>query len=221
MKSQFFSKKYALVVANGDCPSGRVFKQIVDKSNVIVAADGGGNTLARREVTPDVILGDMDSVRPAVLSQFEKAAVKIIKYESQQENDLEKSIRYLMDEGYQNIVLTGIQGNRLDHSFAALELLKKYKTGANLYIITDHFEIFLIRPGNHTILTEPMAVFSIFGFSRGYNISTDKLKYPLKNENLSEGSRGVSNLSQTDKVSISFTKGNLLIFRSLRGNGTD
>jgi len=221
LKSQFFTKKYALIVANGDSPERGLLKQIADKSDFIVAADGGGNALAKQGLTPDLILGDMDSLRPDVLSGFEAKNVDIRPVESQQENDLEKGIRYLIDQGYRTIVLTAVYGDRMDHTFATLELLKKFKSSVNIYIITDTFEIFLIQPGRHKIQTEKNAIFSIFGFSRGYDIETENLKYPLKGENLFEGSRGVSNRSLSDSVFISFTRGNLLIFRSLRSDGTN
>lgn len=221
MKSQFLMKKYALVVANGKSPSPMFLKKLADESDLIVAADGGGNILASHSLVPDVLLGDMDSIEPKARTKFERERVTIISYGSQEENDLEKSIRYLIGQGHKNIVLTAVQGNRDDHNFAALEILKKYKNQATIYIVTDYFEIFLLQPGTHNILTEKNAIFSIFGFSRGYNIETENLKYPLKQENLFEGSRGVSNLSLADNVTISFTRGNLLIFRSLRKNGTD
>ena len=85
----------ALIVLN----SGFVHKQIFDKvwqrSSFRVCADGGANFLYEERKdglkVPDVIKGDLDSVRADVLRYYkDECGVKIIKDEDQNANDFTK-----------------------------------------------------------------------------------------------------------------------------------
>ncbi|MBN2279365.1 MAG: thiamine diphosphokinase [Candidatus Marinimicrobia bacterium] len=210
MMIQFENEKYAMVVANGDQLSFNLLKKMAQKSDFLLAADGGANHLFQMKIRPHAILGDLDSLH----INFFQGDVKVIPRLSQEVNDLEKSILFLRSSGYQNILLTGVHGQRDDHFFAALQLVKKYLRKVRISILTDYSEIFALGPGNHRIFADKDKLFSVFGFPRGYEIRTENLKYPLKGENLFESSRGISNVSLANQVTIQISKGCLLIFRN-------
>lgn len=216
-KNSFQEKNYALIVANGEMPSDNLIEELLKSAQFVLAADGGANHLAELNIQPDTIIGDLDSVNEETKTKFE--SVNIIKRESQEESDLEKSIIYLLSLGYQTIVITAVQGKREDHSFAALQLIKKYKRKAQILVVSDYSEIFLLLPGISSINTTPDQIISLFGFPRAYGIKTDGLKYPLSKENIFESSRGISNVALRNEVSIEFQKGNLLVFRNLKADG--
>jgi len=208
---QFENEKFALVVANGENLSKQLLLIIIQKSDFILAADGGANYLKQIDIIPDAVIGDFDSV---VTTSFPKD-VQIISRPSQQINDLEKSIVYLIDSGYDNIVLTGVHGKRDDHFFAALQLMKQYNSKVTIFIVTDHSEIFMLTPGEHLLKMEQGTMVSLLGFDQAYNIWTENLQYPLRGENLFESSRGLSNVSISNEIKIEFDKGILLVFRNL------
>lgn len=216
---QFKNHEYALLVANGQMVSNDLMKYLSENAKYILAADGGAEKLYKYEILPDAILGDLDSINNEQLERFRKNNVEIISRKSQEKNDLEKSILYLINHGFSKIIITSIHGNRDDHNYAVYQMLKKYSKKVEILIFTDYSEIFMLKPGDYQIKTEKNFLFSLFGFGRAFGITTKGLKYPLENENLFESSRGVSNLSIDKFVNIKFDKGNLLIFRNLRIDG--
>ncbi|MCK4297642.1 MAG: thiamine diphosphokinase, partial [Candidatus Marinimicrobia bacterium] len=70
-----------------------------------------------------------------------------------------------------------------------------------------------LKKGEFEFQTIPGQTISLFGFQRATGISTEGLKFPLKNENLFVGSRGISNQSTLDTVSISIKSGTLLVVK--------
>ena len=47
------------------------------EADAVIAADGGANVAYRAGIIPDVIVGDMDSIRPEVLENFRKRGAKV------------------------------------------------------------------------------------------------------------------------------------------------
>ena len=56
-------QKQALIIANGTLPSRSIINAILAKKKFILCADGGANAAKRLRITPDVILGDFDSIK--------------------------------------------------------------------------------------------------------------------------------------------------------------
>ncbi len=208
-------KSFALIVANGAQPSSQILKKLVSEASYILAVDGGANYLRQNDIDPDAVLGDFDSISEDLLTTFQEKDTKILYCQDQEKNDLEKSLRWLIKEGFQSVVIIGIHGKREDHFFAALQLLKKYTPKVSIRIRTNQSEIFLLKPGRYDFEVKPKEIISLFGFPRAYNITTTNLKYALSGENLFEASRGISNEATGATVGIHFSKGNLLIFRNI------
>ncbi len=68
--SFLITAKHALVICNGEAPSKKLARQLVRNADVIVAADGGANVARKLGVRPDVIIGDLDSIKPATRRYF-------------------------------------------------------------------------------------------------------------------------------------------------------
>ena len=78
------------------------FTHLWRQSSVRVCADGAANRLhdslidpARSEMLPDLITGDLDSLRPDVASFYEKRGVHIEGENEQDSHDFEKCLRWL------------------------------------------------------------------------------------------------------------------------------
>ena len=71
---------------------------------MVVCADGGSNRLydalsddnERTKYKPQVIVGDLDSMRPDVRQFYERIGTTIIKVEDEDNTDFEKSIMYIL-----------------------------------------------------------------------------------------------------------------------------
>ena len=86
--------------------------------DIVIAADGGYDTLRELGVTPDLLVGDMDSVK-AVPTDIEKLRVPVEKDETDTYLCYLEGVR----RGYSNFVILGGVGGREDHTFANFSLL--------------------------------------------------------------------------------------------------
>lgn len=107
-----------------------------------VAADGGANRLARTapELTPDAVVGDMDSASPAVLRTFAARGAKILdQHEDQDSTDFEKALRVVIARGgcervYVLGEAAGVDG-RLDHLFATLCVMVAFQHRLRITVV--------------------------------------------------------------------------------------
>ena len=78
-----------LIVANGDWPK-QFQLETVGTYRVVVALDGAANRLIGGNMTPDVLLGDLDSVSESVLEQCKASGITIVHTPDQQSSDNSK-----------------------------------------------------------------------------------------------------------------------------------
>ena len=93
----------AAIFLNGSEPSSILIKKLLEERCHIIAADGGANYLHHKQIVPDVIIGDMDSVSRKTASHFRNSGVRIMKISEQETTDFEKSLRYCKSEGFETV----------------------------------------------------------------------------------------------------------------------
>jgi thiamine pyrophosphokinase len=204
--------KRALILANGKPPSKHLFQKYLASADWFICADGGANTAARFGCTPDLIIGDFDSIEKETLIVFSKVDVKKLK--DQNSTDLEKALTAAILKKYKEIVVLGATGGRLDHAIGNLSALVKFSRKAHITFI-DNMGKFIAA--NHSLkFNLPFGtIISLLPLSRCSGIVTKGLKWNLKNEALELGVReSTSNVVVSSLVSIKVKKGTLIIFVS-------
>jgi thiamine pyrophosphokinase len=206
---------YYVILGNGNYPSRQLTNTLLLSADKVICADGGANYAFRNNISPYLIVGDLDSIAPEAHDYFKKNHVPIRKINSQQENDLEKTLREVNKMSCEQIVMLGFMGKRDDQSIVTLQIAKKFIKNYQIIIYSTVSEILLLQPGSYSLKSLPRSQISLLGFPRAHEVSTTGLKWNLNHEILSEGSRGISNRAETDEIRIRFTKGLLLIIRDL------
>ncbi|MFW2367159.1 MAG: thiamine diphosphokinase, partial [Desulforhopalus sp.] len=88
------------IFANGDLGRPHLLTPFIDQSDLLIAADGGANHCFQLNITPDILLGDLDSIRPAVLNHYRKTEVAISKYPTEKDaTDLEIALDLAQEKG--------------------------------------------------------------------------------------------------------------------------
>ena len=109
-----------------------------------MCADGASNHLfdSGETTIPKAIVGDLDSARPEVLAHYRSKGTEIIDLSHDQDStDFEKAISYVKKHSPQTIIGYGAFGGRIDHTLAAIHILKNQNSqGVNL-ILMDHLSI--------------------------------------------------------------------------------
>lgn len=201
------SQLRALVVANGTLPAERLVRAEVGSADYILAADGGANALAAMGLTAHAVIGDFDSVAPDSLPD-----VLRIPAPDQNHTDLDKALDHLISLGYRQIAVIGATGDRLDHTFGAVEMLVKYGRSVTLRLLDD-VGCACLADDDTTLSTTAGQVVSLLPVGVVESVSTDGLKWELKGERLAPGVRdGISNVALGESVGIRVRGGNLVVY---------
>ncbi|KAF5785195.1 putative thiamine diphosphokinase [Helianthus annuus] len=150
---------HALIILNQRLPK---FSPLLwEHAKVRVCADGGANRLfdnmpelfhdehddvsvIRQRYKPDVIKGDMDSIRPDVLNFYRNLGTEIVDNSSDQDTtDLHKCITYVLDlmsddeKSNLCILVAGALGGRFDHEMGNVNTLCRFSTTRIVLLSND------------------------------------------------------------------------------------
>lgn len=207
----------AVIITNGFISSYSYLRELINLNDLIICADGGSEHALKAGITPNVIVGDFDSASPETVAVFKEQDIPFIEYPTvKDKTDTELAIDYAVAKGYNEILLLGCFGSRVDHTLANIMLLaslaqKGIKVWAvdennDLYVCLDNVEI-LGEPGDYVSLIPLTA--EVIG------VTTHNLAYKLENATLSLGSTlPLSNrLSQTKGI-VEIKDGILLVIKA-------
>jgi len=211
-----------VIFANGQYISTSFYLQELQQDDYVIAVDGGANFLAKINITPDLIVGDLDSIAEDVLEKYSQNGIPIKKHKSEKdESDLELTLYQAMELGPSEIVVFGAMGKRIDHLYANITaMLEPMKQGLRIYLKDESQEI-MVTDSKLTVYGEPGDYLSLFPLSKeANNIKSTGLKYSLNGETLYLGpSRGLSNEFINNKATVTLTGGYLLVIKTLRREG--
>ena len=186
-------------------------KKILSSAELIICADGGANHARRLGITPDIILGDLDSMTSSTRRYFKRIPQLFI--EDQHSTDLEKAIDYCIQRNVKTVDILGATGDRIDHTTAALGCFKKYGKQIDLKLIDSLAGISRIRLSTRLKMSIGEKV-SLIPLERCEGVTTSNLQYRLHNDILELGVReGISNEAVGTNVTISLKRGTLLVYR--------
>lgn len=197
-----------VILCDGKVPDASDLRNSVAESSLFIAADGGANIARELNLTPDIIIGDLDSYK-----QTGNESAEVIHDSDQETNDLEKALKLAKSKGSSEVVVYGATGKRLDHTLKNLSVMKQFNSHFNSLVFKDQYsDIFLISsPYRNTFPTgTSLSLFPLSG--KVESITSKGLKYPLKNLTLENGVQdGTSNETVENQVEIEFKKGDLLL----------
>lgn len=177
----------------------------------IICADGGANKVRSFGITPDCIIGDLDSITNATRRYY--ASVPVIHVARQDSTDLEKALDYLLEQRFRSAAVVGATGDRPDHTMGNFSILVKYHKKILLQFIDERCEISVIQK-KIRFKTFAGQKISLVPMGKCSGVTTSGLKYPLHNEPLEPGVReGTSNEAFARTAAVSVRQGNLLLFR--------
>ncbi len=203
-------KKNTVILANGAFPSHDIPLGILTEAGFIVCCDGAVEKLLAHQLTPDAIVGDLDSVSAEVRQRYSD---RIIHDPDQETNDLTKAVHWCHQHGYDDLVILGATGLREDHTLGNISLLAEYSKIVNARIVTDN-GVFETLSSSATISSFSGQQISIFSINSLLAVTSEGLKYPLNSLVLDNWWKGTLNEALGESFRLSFTGGPLIIFKS-------
>lgn len=176
---------------------------------LIIAADGGYESLCKSGISADVVIGDFDSL------SVPPDHPKVIQLEKEKDDtDMLAAIRYALSEGCSCFHLYGGAGGRTDHTLANIQCLAYLaQQGAEGYLYGKDFVMTCICNGYMDLDPEYQGIFSVFSYSEtASGVSLERVKYELHKAELNNAFPiGVSNEFIGAAARFSVENGTLLI----------
>jgi thiamine pyrophosphokinase len=208
----------AIVVAGGNAAPEDAAH--LSGADLVIAADSGADWLDGRGVSPDVVIGDMDSIDPTLLARLAERGVEIEEHPADKDaSDLELALSRAVAGGANEVVIVGgLGGGRLDHELANLLLLFDRRWNAiRLRLVRGGTTARALHAGRRDELDgAPGDLVTLLPVgSDATGVRTEGLRYPLATETLQAGrSRGLSNEVEHAPASVSLEGGTLLIIET-------
>jgi len=166
---------------------GTVFDEYVierpEATDLIIAADAGYLTAQRMGITPDVLLGDFDTLGIENIPE----GIECLRVPAEKDDtDTQLAVQVALERGATEIVIVGGLGGRVDHtlsSLAILEMLWERKERRVYAIFTDgKNRARFIRNSGVILPHEHYRFFSLIAADEKVKgITLEGCKYPLKN----------------------------------------
>ncbi len=200
------------VIAGGQAVSPAIAGRI-GEVDYVIAADSGLHAAERLGLTADLVVGDLDSVDPALL---ERPGLEVDRHPSAKDaTDIVLALDRASDLGAHDAIVVSGGGGRLDHALANLLVLASPRYAqVRIRALIGDAEVAVVR--DHHTMTAPagtvVSLFAVDGPARG--VTTEGLRYPMRDEVLDPlSSRGVSNEFAGGPAAVRLCHGVLLIIR--------
>ena len=204
--------KRCVIVGGADINNYEYIKSCLCNDDFIVFCDSGLKHLESLQVKPGLIVGDFDSHDNPQLD-----VETIVLPCEKDDTDTVFAVKGALKRGFDDFLLIGVVGARLDHSLGNVSILLYLNSlGKKGCIIDDYSEMEIVcdKPVYIENSFKFFSLLNIFGTAKGITIKN--AKYPLIDGEITcEYQYGISNevVGQTAEVSIK--KGKLLLIKIL------
>ena len=200
-----------VIIGGADIGNYDFIRERISTDDYFIFCDSGLKHQEKLGVTPNLIIGDFDSYEnPQV--EIETIVLPCEK----DDTDTVFAVKEAVNRGFDDFLLIGAVGGRLDHTLCNVSiLLKLYSIGKTAVIIDDYSDMQIV--GRKTAFVDDSYAFfslvNITGNAKG--ITVRNAKYPLKNAEITcDYQYGVSNEPLKGKITeITVKDGELLLIK--------
>lgn len=195
----------AIIVAGGLPTSKERFFEYYDRDAMLIAADSGAEWLNRWGICPNILVGDMDSISPDTLNWARMNGARIEKVACEKDQtDTYLAAIYSLDLGADEIFIFGGVGERVDHSYANLQVLAFIvMKGASAAIVNENYTLHMVSNSKITVAGYDLSILPFMGEAVA---SASGVKYPLNELKLPiDYPIGVSNIIKGESAEISIS----------------
>ena len=203
-------KKKCIILANGEFPKHSIPLKILKQNTFLICLDGAVDKLNSMNLSPNLIIGDLDSISKRSKLKFSKI---IIEHHDQSKNDLTKGLEWVIKEKFSEIKILGLTGKREDHTISNIFNILENNYDVKIQIISDYGTMRIIKK-TKTIVSFPGQQISFFATNQNLKISTKGLKYELDNSKIDSLYRFSLNESLSNSFKIILDNGPILLFTS-------
>jgi thiamine pyrophosphokinase len=136
-----------LIITNGDYGDPDWYRRHSGSFDRIICVDGGAGRARTLGITPDWLVGDMDSINPADRTYMEQAGVILKTFPRHKDyTDTQLALTLAVKEGAGKIVVWGGTGSRLDHTISNIFSAARFlENGIEIIFDAPAVTIYLIK----------------------------------------------------------------------------
>jgi thiamine pyrophosphokinase len=207
------TKTRTVILAGGEMNTSPTMSD----ADLVIAADSGYDHAMERSIPVDVLVGDLDSISPTGLQHARDNGVVIEEHsQDKDDTDLELAIRAAVLRETTTIDIYGGEGGRLGHLLGVA--LSTAHPGWGSMDIAWHTATGIVRTAtrDHSVAFQaPIGqIVTLLPVGDAHRVTTKGLRWSLENATLERGtSRGVSNESVSDHVTIDVGSGAVLVIQ--------
>lgn len=211
----------AVIFANGILSDPQAAWKSVQPGDLVIAADGGARHCRDIGIRPDVLIGDLDSTGEELVTAFEAAGTRVLRYPARKDfTDLELALQFARDQDIREVLVLGALGGRWDQTLANLLLPAAADLSSlRISLVDGPQEILLLRAGEKPEVHHRLEIRGLPGDTVSLvplggdacGVTTLGLEYPLQRGRLPFGATlGISNVLLENQASVELEEGILL-----------
>jgi thiamine pyrophosphokinase len=207
-----------IIFANGNLPNLEKARALIRPDDFILCADGGTRHALALGLTPNVVIGDLDSVIDEERRKIKEMGVEVIEFSrDKNETDLELAINYALTLNPSQILILAALGGRMDQTLANITLLSNSSLITRNLRITDGVEEIFFCRDQAKIEGRSGDIVSLIPWQGEVTgVFTENLRWHLHHETLHpDKTRGISNEMTADVATVSIQSGLLLIVHTI------
>ncbi len=163
----------------------------------------------------DVAIGDFDSVDSREMRIIRELSGRIIMLDEHKDNtDTEEALKYAYNNGATSVdIYGGIGGNRIEHLFANINMLKKYEN----VTMSNEFSTIYVTSKSFSVTDIDDYYYSFFAATNVKGLTLIGFKYSLYDYDLAtDDSLCVSNELSEKNGQVRFNSGKLIVIKTLK-----
>ena len=182
--------------------------------DAVFAIDAGFAHLETVDCTPDMAIGDFDSLG------YTPKCKRVIKLPVEKDkSDLEAAMDRVKTRRFDEVVIYGALGGRLDHTMANLQMCARFaESGMGVTFISDDYAIrIVVGPDAYELPLLEEGTVSVFAATdEAHGVIERGMKYSIDDETITNRTtRGLSNELQGVEAVVAVEEGTLFVFHPL------
>lgn len=208
-----------IVVGGGGMKSPAFARALIGEGDLVIAADRGLVHTQAMGIAPDLIVGDFDSFLGELPAGVECIALP----QEKDDTDMLYAVRQGLGRGFDDFLLLGGMGGRLDHTLANLGVLRFLgRQGCRGRLVDADCQVQIVSEEKITLeYDKRFRYLSVFAFDGdAVGVTIQGVKYPLNDARLTgDFPIGCSNEIVSDTACIGVRQGAVVVLQCAEALG--
>ncbi len=200
-----------VIIGGADINDYNTIRGYLNTNDFCIYCDSGLKHMEQLSISPDLIVGDFDSHKNPNLD-----VETIVLPCEKDDTDTYFAIKEAVKRGYNDFVLVGVVGQRLDHTLSNVSILLYLESINKNGVIVDDYSEMMIVSNDAEYIDDSYPFFSLLNITgKAKGVYIENAKYPLSDAEITcEYQYGVSNeVIKGKKAKVWVNNGKLLLIK--------